>query len=90
MSTIFYVVSHIASEMTSGSSQIRSRDYNFFSCSTQLVMKILMLISIKIPEIQFFSGSDNPIMLFFLLINIEMATNFGILTFMSWKKIMLS
>ena len=38
----------------------------------------------------FFSGSDKPRMLFFLLINVQMPTIVGILTFISRKKIMLS
>ena len=41
-------------------------------------------------EIQHFSGSDKPRMLFFLLINVKMPTFVGILTFMSRKKFMLS
>ena len=44
-----------------------------------------MLLSIKYQEIQPFSGSDKPRMLFFLLINVEMQTIVGILTFMSRK-----
>ena len=36
------------------------------------------------------SGSDEPVMLFFLLINVKMPTIVGILTFMSRKKIMHS
>ena len=49
-----------------------------------------MLISIKYQQIQLFSGSDKPIMLFCLLINVKMPTIIGILTFMSRKKFMLS
>ena len=41
---------------------------------------------IKYQEIQLFSGSDKPRLLFFLLINVEMPTIVGILTFMSRKK----
>ena len=37
-------------------------------------------------RIQACSGSDKPIMLFFLLINVNMPTIVGILTFMSRKK----
>ena len=58
-----------------------------FSCSTQLSMKFLMLISINISRNSaFFSGSDKPRMPFFLLINVKV----GILTFMSMKNFMLS
>ena len=39
---------------------------------------------------QFFLGSDKPIILFFLLINVKMPTIVGVLTFMSRKKFMLS
>ena len=43
-----------------------------------------MLISIKISKkIVFFSGSDTPIMLFFMLINVNMPTIIAILTCMS-------
>ena len=62
-----------------------------FSCSTQLSMKFEILISIKISRNSaFFSDSDKPRMLFFLLINVKMPTIVGILTFMSRKKFMLS
>ena len=49
-----------------------------------------MLICIKYQEIKHFSGLDNPRMLFFLLIKVEMPTIVGISTFMSKKKFMLS
>ena len=62
-----------------------------FSCSTQLSMKIQMLISIKISRNSAFSlGSDKPRMLFFPLIIVKMPTIVGILTFMSRKNFMLS
>ena len=41
-------------------------------------------------KLSFFSGSADPRMLFFLLINVEMPTIVGILTFMSKKNFMLS
>ena len=44
-----------------------------------------MLISIKYQEIQPFSGSDKPSMLFFLLINVKMPTIVPILTFINKK-----
>ena len=37
-------------------------------------------------KFSFFSGSDKPIMLVFLLINVKMPTVVGILTFLSRKK----
>ena len=50
-----------------------------------------MLISIKIPRNSaFFSDSDKPRMLFFLLINVKMPTIVGILTFMSRKNFMFN
>ena len=50
-------------------------------------MKFQMLISRKnIKKFSFFSGSDKPIILFFMLINVKMPTIVGILTFMSRKK----
>ena len=39
----------------------------------------------KYQEIQHFSGSDKPRMLFFQLINVKMPSIVGILTFMSRK-----
>ena len=44
----------------------------------------------KNQEIQLLSGSGKPIMPFFLLINVKMPTNVGILTFISRKIFMLS
>ena len=57
-----------------------------FICSTQLSMKFKMLIYIKYQEIKHCPGSDKSRMLFFLLINVEMPTVVGILTFMSRQK----
>ena len=42
----------------------------------------------NIKKITFFSDSDKPRMLFFLLINVKMLTIVGILTFMSRKNFM--
>ena len=53
-------------------------------------MKFEMLIGLKYQEIQLFSGSDMPIILFVLLINNKMPMPVGILTFMSRKHFMLS
>ena len=54
-------------------------------------MKFQVLINIKkISRNPFFSGSDKPIMLFSLLVNVKMPTIAGILTFMSRKNLMLS
>ena len=61
-----------------------------FSFSTQLSMKFLMLINIKISRKTIFLGSDKPRMLFFQLINVKMPTIIGILTFMSRKNFMLN
>ena len=44
----------------------------------------------KYQEIQHFSGSDRPRMLFSLLINVKMPTIVGILTFMSRKNFIIS
>ena len=49
-----------------------------------------MLIGIRYQEIQLFSDSDKPKMLFFLLINVKMPKIVGILTLMSRKKFMLN
>ena len=61
-----------------------------FSCSSQLSIKFHMLISIKISRKATFLGSGKPRMLFFPLINVQMPTIVGILTFMSRKIFMLS
>ena len=61
-----------------------------FSWSTQQSMKFQMLISIKIPRNSAFSGSGKPRMLLFLLRNVKMPTNIGILTFMSGKNFMVT
>ena len=61
-----------------------------FSCSTQLSIKLKMLISIKISRNSAFSGSDKPRMLFLLLINVKMPTVIGILIFLTRKNFMLS
>ena len=54
-------------------------------------MKILNVHKYKnIKKFSFFSGSDNPRMLFFLLINVKMPKTVGILTFMSRTNFMLS
>ena len=44
----------------------------------------------NIKKFSFFSGSDKPRMLFFMLINVKMPTIVGILTFMSRKNFMLN
>ena len=54
-------------------------------------MKFQMLISIKMSRNSaFFSGSDIPIIPFFLLINVKMLTIVGISTFKSRTISMLS
>ena len=44
----------------------------------------------NVKKFSFFSDADKPRMLFFLLINVKMPTNAGILTFMSRKNFMLN
>ena len=44
----------------------------------------------NIKKFSFFSDSDKPRMLFFLLINVKMPTTVGILTFISRKNFMLN
>ena len=62
-----------------------------FSCSTPLSMKILNAHKYKyIKKFSFFSDSDKPRMLFFLLINVKMPTIVGILIFMRRKHFVLS
>ena len=57
-----------------------------FSCSSQLCMKFLMLISIKTSRNSAFSGLEKLRMLFSRLKNVKMPTIVGIFTFMSRKK----
>ena len=44
----------------------------------------------NLKKFGFFPGSDKPVILLFLLINVEMPTLVGISTFMSRKTLMLS
>ena len=69
-----------------------------FSCSTQLSMKFFQkaitvsatsVVSPGPDAIKLFSCSTQLSMKFFLLINIEMPTNVGILTFMTGKNSIL-
>ena len=52
--------------------------------------EILNANNIRISRNSAFLGSDKPRMLFFLIMNVKMPTNVGILTFMSMKNFMLS
>ena len=60
-----------------------------FSYSDQLTMDFLILTRTKYKK-KLVQGSDKAIMLFFLLINVEMPTIVGILTFTSRKNFKLS
>ena len=53
-------------------------------------MQVSMLIYIKYLEIKAFSGSGKPRIQIFLLINVEMPTVVGILTFIIRKNVMLA
>ena len=65
--------------------------YKTFFVPDSAEHEIERLISIKITRNSaFFSGSDKPIMLFFLLIDDKMPTIVGILTYMSGENFMLS
>ena len=70
----------------------RPRGFKTFSMLNSAEHKILNAPNCKkkIQEIQLFSGSDNPRMLFFQLINIKMPTTVGILTLMCRKNCMIS
>ena len=61
-----------------------------FSCSTQLSMKFLLLINIKMLKITIFLALKLPNVVIILLINVEMPIFVGILTFMSRIYFMLS
>ena len=69
-----------------------SRGYKTFFMLTSVENEILNANKYKnIRKFSvFFSGSDKPRMLFFLLIKIQMPTIVGILTFMSRKNFMLN
>ena len=59
-----------------------------FSCSIHEILNAHKYK--KYQEIQLFSGSDKPRMLFFMFITVKMPTIVGILTFMSRKKFLLN
>ena len=67
------------------------RGYKTFFMLNSVEHEILNAHKYKnIKKFSFFSDSDKPIMLFFLLINVKMPTIVGILTFMSRKNFMLN
>ena len=69
----------------------RLRGYKTFSMLNSAEHEILNAPKCKKnQEIQLFSGSDNPRMLFFQPINITMPTTIGILIVMCRKNCMLS
>ena len=74
-------------------SQFRPRGYKTFSMLNSAGHEILTAHKCKnFKNFSFFLGSDEHIhvMLFSLLLNVEMPTIVGILTFMSRKKFMLN
>ena len=65
---------------------IRPRGYKTFFMLNSAEHQILNTSKyIKIRKFSFFSGSDKPRIVFFLLINVKMPIVVGILTFMSRK-----
>ena len=60
------------------------------SCSTQMIMKFRLLLSIKIKKFTFLHAQISLEFYVFLLINVKMSTAVGILTFTSRKNFMLS
>ena len=70
---------------------IRPRGYKTFSMLNSAEHEILNTSKyINIRKFSFFSGSDKPRMVFFLIINVKMPIVVGILTFMSRKNFMLN
>ena len=63
--------------------------YKSFSMLISAEHEISNAHKYKYQEIQLFSGSDNPRILFFLLINVKLPTTVGVLTVMSRKNFML-
>ena len=61
-----------------------------FSCSTQLSLKLKLLINVKIDRINGFASLIHQSQSFILLINAEMPTVVGILAFMRMINFMLS
>ena len=61
-----------------------------FSCSTQLRMKFVLPMKIKYQQFKRSAYTAELSMKFFLLINIKMPTNVGILIFISRKNFMLN
>ena len=73
------------------SEEDRARGYKTFFMLNSVEHEILNAHKYKkYQEIQLFSDSDKPRMLFFLLINVKMPTLVGILTFMSCKNFILN
>ena len=69
-----------------GMSDTKARGYKTFFMLNSVEHEILNAHKYKkYQEIQLFSDSDKPRMLFFLLINVKMPTIVGILTFMTGK-----
>ena len=66
---------------------IRVRGYKLFSCSVE---HEILNDHKNVKKFSFFSDSDKPRMLFYLLINVKKPTIVGILTFMSRKNFMLN
>ena len=69
---------------------VRSRGYKTFFILISVKHEILNAHNMKISSNSACLGSDEPSMLFFLLLNVKMATILGILTFMSRKNVILS
>ena len=67
----------------------RVRGYKTFFMLNSVEHEILNAHKYKqYQEIQLFSDSDKPRMLFFLLVNVKMPPIDGILTFMSMKNVL--
>ena len=61
-----------------------------FSCSTQLSSKFQLLIKLKYRQMKKFLALSLPDVVFIMLINVEMPTIVGILTYMSRINFVLS
>ena len=71
-------------------SRLRSRDYKFFSCSTDMIMKVQLLIKTKMRKNKYFLAFILSNVAFIMLFNVKMPTTVGIIKFMTMINYMLS
>ena len=63
--------------------ETRARGYKTFSCSTQLRLKFILLINVKMPIVGIFNIYEKDKLVFFLVLNWNFPPFLTISTFMS-------